>query len=209
MLLEQPEVKDFIDRLYRERQVHVDAANALLVGAELIASVTFAGWLQPPLGYIPDYNFSQPFPAPPGTAESYAAVKQHPNVKAFWVFNSLSFFLAIATVLAGADAALPHLQDDFIGRVLKSVERAIIRGTILLVISVVCVLGAFASAGLAVLPRLLQYDTSMLITVCVGGTICMLTLAKIIWKLSTPIHIQFLKTSRISKKHGGHTLGVP
>jgi hypothetical protein len=187
----------------------VDAANALLVGAALIASVTFAGWLQPPLGYIPDYNFSQPFPAPPGTAESYAAVKQHPNVKAFWVFNSLSFFLAIATVLAGADAALPNLQDDFLGRVLKSVERALIRATILLVISVVCVLGAFASAGLAVLPPLLKYETSMLITVCVGGTIYMLTVAKIIWKLSTPIHIQFLKTSRISKKHGGHTLGVP
>ncbi len=124
VLLEQPEVKDFIDRLYRERQVHVDAANALLVGAALIASVTFAGWLQPPLGYIPDYNFSQPFPAPPQTPESYAAVKNYATIKAFWVFNSFSFFLAIATVLAGADAALPNLQDDFIGRVVKSVERA-------------------------------------------------------------------------------------
>ncbi|KAH8960382.1 hypothetical protein BDL97_06G129300 [Sphagnum fallax] len=61
VLLERPEVKDFIDRLYRDRQVFVDAANALLVGAALIASVTFAGWLQPPLGYIPDYDFSQPF----------------------------------------------------------------------------------------------------------------------------------------------------
>jgi hypothetical protein len=104
----------------------VDAANALLVGAALIASVTFAGWLQPPLVYIPDYNFSQPFPAPPQTPESYAAVEQHPNVKEFWVFNSLSFFLAIATVLAGADVALPNLQHDFIGRVVKSVERALI-----------------------------------------------------------------------------------
>jgi len=109
VLLERPEVKDFVDRLYRDRQVFVDAANALLVGAALIASVTFAGWLQPPLGYIPDYEFSQPFPAPPQTPQSYAAVKNHATVKAFWVFNSLSFFLAIATVLAGADAALPNL----------------------------------------------------------------------------------------------------
>jgi hypothetical protein len=92
VLLEQPEVKDFIDRLYRERQVHVDAANALLVGAALTASVTFAGWLQPPLGYIPDYNFSQPFPPPPQTPESYIAVKNHTTVKAFWVFNSLFLF---------------------------------------------------------------------------------------------------------------------
>ncbi len=126
VLLERPEVKDFVDRLYRDRQVFVDAANALLVGAALIASVTFAGWLQPPLGYIPDYDFSQPFPAPPQTPQSYAGVKNHTNVKTFWVFNSLSFFLAIATVLAGADAALPNLRDEFIGRRVKSVERALI-----------------------------------------------------------------------------------
>jgi ankyrin repeat protein len=208
VLLERPEVKDFVDRLYRDRQVFVDAANALLVGAALIASVTFAGWLQPPLGYIPDYDFSQPFPAPPQTPESYAAVKNHETVKAFWVFNSLSFFFAIATVLAGADAALPNLRDDFIGRRVKSVERALIRATILLVISVVCVLGAFASAGFAALPPLLKYDTSMIITVFFGGTICMLTLAKIIWKLSTPIRMQFLKTST-TMTAGGHATGLP
>jgi len=81
LLLERPEVKAFVDRLYRDRQVFVDAANALLVGAALIASVTFAGWLQPPLGYTPYYDFSQPFPAPPGAYESYAAIKQNPKVK--------------------------------------------------------------------------------------------------------------------------------
>ncbi|KAH8960378.1 hypothetical protein BDL97_06G128900 [Sphagnum fallax] len=207
VLLERPEVKDFVDRLYRDRQVFVDAANSLLVGAALIASVTFAGWLQPPLGYIPDYDFSQPFPAPPQTPESYAAVRNHAIVKAFWVFNSLSFFFAIATVLAGADAALPNLQHDFIGRQVKSVERALIQATILLVISVVCVLGAFASAGFAVLPPLLKYDTSMIITACLGGTICMLTLAKIIWKLSTPIRMRFLKTLTTMTAHG-HATGL-
>jgi ankyrin repeat protein len=207
VVLERPEVKDFVARLYRDRQVLVDAANALLVGAALIVSVTFAGWLQPPLGYIPDYDFSQPFPAPPQTPESYAAVKNHAMVKAFWVFNSLSFFFAIATVLAGADAALPNLRDDFIGRRVKSVERALIRATILLVISVVCVLGAFASAGFAALPPLLKYHTSMIITVCLGGTICMLTLAKIIWKLSTPIRMRFLKTST-TMTGGSHATGL-
>ncbi|CAM6022860.1 unnamed protein product [Sphagnum balticum] len=159
VLLERPEVTDFVDKLYRDRQEFVDGANALVVGAALIASVTFAGWLQPSLGYIPDYNFSQPFPAPPHTPESYAAVKNHAIVKAFWVFNSLSFFLALATVLA-------------------------------------------------VLPPLLKYDTSMIIRVFLGGTICMLTLAKIIWKLSTPIRMQFLKTST-TMTGGGHATGLP
>ncbi|CAK9218976.1 unnamed protein product [Sphagnum troendelagicum] len=189
VLLERPEVKDFVDRLYRDRQVFVDAANALLVGAALIASVTFAGWLQPPLGYTPYYDFPQPFPAPPGVYESYAAIKQNPKVKAFWVFNSLSFFFAIATVLAGADAAMPSLDGAFIARVVKSVRRSLIVASILLVMSVVCVLGAFASGGFAVLPPLLKYDTSMIITVCVGGTVCMIILAKFLWKLAKAIHI--------------------
>ncbi|KAH9573151.1 hypothetical protein CY35_02G190300 [Sphagnum magellanicum] len=190
VLLERPEVKDFVDRLYRDRQVFVDAANALLVGAALIASVTFAGWLQPPLGYTPYYDFSQPSPAPPGAYESYAAIKQNPKVKAFWVFNSLSFFFAIATVLAGADAAMPSLDDAFIGRVVKSVRTSLILASVLLVMSVVCVLGAFASGGLAVLPPVLKYDTSMIITVCVGGTVCMIILAKFLRKLAKAIHIR-------------------
>ncbi len=195
-LMERPLVKDFVDRLYRDRQVLVDAANALLVGAALIASVTFAGWLQPPLGYATYYDFSQPSPAPPGTYESYAAVKQHPSVKSFWVFNSLSFFFAIATVLAGAEAAMPSLQHAFIGRDVQSAKRALIITSILLVMSVVCVLGAFASAGFAVLPPLMKYDTSMIITVCVGGTVCMLTLAKFLWKLAMPMRMRLLTIFR-------------
>ncbi len=103
---------------------------------------------------------------------------------------------------------MPNLQDEFIGRRVKSVESALIRATILLVISVVCVLGAFASAGFAALPPLLKYDTSMIMTVCLGGTICMLTLAKIIWKLSTPIRMQFLKNST-TMTGGGHATGLP
>jgi len=116
------------------------------------------------------------------------------------VFNSLSFFFAIATVLAGADAAMPNLKDAFIGRVVKSVRRALIRASILLVISVVCVLGAFANAGIAVLPPLLKYDTSMIITVFLGGTVCMVNLAKILWKFSTPVHMALLPSLRSNQE---------
>ncbi len=41
-LLERPEVAKQVEDLYRDRQLHLDAANAILVGAALIASVTFA-----------------------------------------------------------------------------------------------------------------------------------------------------------------------
>jgi hypothetical protein len=62
------------------------------------------------------------------------------------------------------------------------------------------VLGAFASAGIAVLPPLLKYDTSMIITVCLGGTVCMVNLAKILWKLSTPVHMALLPSLRSNEQ---------
>jgi ankyrin repeat protein len=206
VLSERLDVKNLVDGLYRDMQMSLNAINALLVGASLIASVTFAGWLQPPLGYTPYYDFSQPFPAPPGAYESYAAIKQNPKVKVFWVFNSLSFFFAIATVLAGADAAMPSLDDAFIGRVVKSVRTSLIWASILLVMSVVCVLGAFASGGFAVLPPLLKYDTSMIITVCVGGTVCMIILAKFLWKLAKASRVRLLKRAmkHCTLVEGGH-----
>jgi hypothetical protein len=44
-----------------------------------------------------------------------------------------------------------------------------------------------------VLPPLIKYDSSMIITVCVGGTVCMIILAKFLWKLAKAIRIRVLK----------------
>ena len=61
LLLGREDVKGYVDLLYRDRQVFVDAANAILVGSALIATVTYNGWITPPLGYItyfaPQVNF--------------------------------------------------------------------------------------------------------------------------------------------------------
>ena len=97
-----------IHGLQTERQVYVDSANAILVGGALIASVTFSSWLQPPLGLTPYYEsqFLMPSLAPPDTYESFVAIKDHWTIEMFWVFNTLSFFFAVATIIGGADAAL-------------------------------------------------------------------------------------------------------
>jgi ankyrin repeat protein len=191
LLMGRPEVKELVDRLYRDRQVFVDAANALLVGAALIASVTFAGWLQPPLGYTTYYDFPEPLPAPPSTYESYAAVKQHATVQAFWFFNSLSFFFAIATVLTGANAAMPSLENAFVGTVVKTVKTTLIYASFLFAISVVCVLCAFATAGFAVLPPKAKYKWSMISTVAIGAFACLICLKIFLCKLSKPICSRF------------------
>ncbi|KAL3702474.1 hypothetical protein R1sor_020496 [Riccia sorocarpa] len=158
LLLDRPEVKDWVDRLYRDRQVYVDAANAILVGVALIASVTYAGWLQPPLGYTPYYEFPVPDPAPPDTYQVFAAVKQHMSARIFWACNSLSFFFAIATVLSGAGTALP-MFDTFIKEEVHVLRRHLLRTSLLLVFAVTFVLAGFAS-----LPPVFSLQMNMVIT---------------------------------------------
>ncbi|KAL3702454.1 hypothetical protein R1sor_020476 [Riccia sorocarpa] len=162
-LLEKPEVKDWLDRVYRDRQLYSDAANAILVGAALIAGVTYGGWLQPPLGYTPYYEFPVSDPAPPDTYQVFAAVKQHVTVRIFWVCNNLSFFLAIAAVLSGAAAVLP-MSDVFIAEEVRTLRRYLLVTALLVMFAIIFVLGGFAAAGFASLPPILNLEMNMIIS---------------------------------------------
>jgi hypothetical protein len=173
-----------LERQYRDRQVFIDAANALLVGGALIAGITFASWLQPPLGYTTDYQFPQSSLAtPPGVFESFAAVELHYSLRLFWVFNTLSFFFAIGTVISGAKAAFPDLDTTFIVVALRSVRKELQWTSILLLCSVVTVLGSFVCAGFAVLPPIQKDMTSMKISVVIGLAICSWTIIRFLRKL--------------------------
>ncbi|CAM6083949.1 unnamed protein product [Calypogeia fissa] len=177
MLSERPEVKSSLEVFVKDKQVFVDAANAILVGAALIASITFAGWLQPPLGFQPyfDTKYLMIGLAPPDTFESYAAVRQHLSIQIFWVFNSLSFFFAIATVLSGASAVLP--SQETIGKVeVEHIRRLLIRTVMVLSLSVFFVLGAFIAAGFGSLPPSLEYQWGLILTSGVGGSIYIIVL---------------------------------
>ncbi|CAM6069008.1 unnamed protein product [Sphagnum tenellum] len=162
ILMARPEVEKDMKRLYRDRQVHVDAANAILVGAALIASVTFAGWLQPPLGYS-----IVGAPSPSGNNPSFASIEGHPIMEIFWVFNSMSFFFAIATLMVAATAARAPRTGKHIGVLVQSLHMSLLVASVLLTVSVACVMGAFASAGFAVLPPVQKYTTIMQVTVAI------------------------------------------
>ncbi|CAM6122425.1 unnamed protein product [Calypogeia fissa] len=160
-----------IENFYRDRQVYVDAVNAILVGAALIASVTYAGYLQPPLGYVNYFTDYFPYPAPPSTPESFAAVAQHLSVSIFWVFNGLSFFSAIATVLVGAGAVLPSSDSDIETEV-RRVRKWLKATAGLLAISILCILGAFTAAGSASLPNIVKYQWNIIVTAIIGLMLC-------------------------------------
>lgn len=176
LLLERSDVREYVNGLYRDRQVYVDAANAILVGAALIASVTFAAWLQPPLGYAPYIGAQQGASQPSGNYEVYANLEQHPNLQVFWIFNTLSFFFSIATVLVGAGGVLP-MREGFIKDAVEKVRSALLWTALLLAGSVIFVLGAFATAGYAVLPPIPKYRNNMIVTLVFGGLVCAIALA--------------------------------
>ncbi|CAM6101778.1 unnamed protein product [Calypogeia fissa] len=168
LLSEQPDVKFYVESLYRDRQLFVDAANAILVGAALIASITFAGWLQPPLGFQQYYE------------------------------TSLSFFFAMATALVGACVVLPNLEKAELEAHVKRMRGLHIWTTLFLGFSVLFVLGAFIAAGFASLPPTLEYQWCMISTTGVGGLVGLgalcyyllrvITLTKLIWKDSEYEH---------------------
>jgi amino acid transporter len=99
------------------------------------------------------------------------------------VFNTLSFFFAIGTVMSGAKAAFPDLDTTFIVVALRSVRKELQWTSILLLCSVVTVLGAFVCAGFAMLPPIQKDMTSMKISVVIGLAICSWTIIKFLGKL--------------------------
>ncbi|KAG6551308.1 hypothetical protein Mapa_007094 [Marchantia paleacea] len=162
LMLQDDDVKVFMDKQYRDRQVHVDAGNTALVGAALIASVTFVGWLQAPLGYTQDQQLD---------SQEFSAIEQHTSVQVFWLFNSLSFFYAIATLVSGAGAVLPAPHGQFIAKEVRLMRMRLVLTSFLLVISIVCVLCAFTAAGVSALPPISKYRKLMIAT-SLGGVVC-------------------------------------
>jgi hypothetical protein len=152
--------------LYGNREAYGNAANAILVGAALLASVTYAAWLQPPSGIDTT--------GPP----IYSAIKDHWEIQMFWVFNSLSFFFAMATFLAAAGASIPSK-----GITLAHVRGAVHMASFYLVVSISCAIGAFATAGIVILPHAMKYRGNMIATVALGGTVCLFSLFLFLHKL--------------------------
>jgi hypothetical protein len=166
VLLGHDKVGAFVDRLYRERQVNVDAANAILLGAALIATITFSGWFTLPLPQDTSTN-APSLQVPPTNARA---------IEVFWVLNSLSFFFSVATVLAAAYATAPIFHHPFIGLVVRIVKRKLVLTSSLFVLSVLCVLGAFTSGAYARLSKDQVKQTKIVIVAPVGIGVCSLIL---------------------------------
>jgi ankyrin repeat protein len=176
-LSESPIGKAFVDTCFRDRQVYVDASNAILVGAALIAGVTFASWLQPPLGYSTYYEetLTNPYPGPPTSYPNYVDFEHHKALQAFWIFNSLSFFFSTSTMVMGARSVLP-MQNVFLKQAVRKICSNLLITASLLFFSILFGTISFSIAGYIVIPPKIKFQANILSTIAVGGSICLSSL---------------------------------
>ncbi|BBN06863.1 hypothetical protein MPTK1_3g24480 [Marchantia polymorpha subsp. ruderalis] len=163
--------------LHRDRQEYVDASNTILVGATLIASVTFGGWLQPPMGWTTGDSTD--------SFANHAAVDEDTGVYTFGIFNTLAFFFAISSMLVAAGAALPIRDVADIGSAVRRSRRWLIPTWALFITSVVFVLMAFSAAGMAALPPLSEKYSYLFATGLLGLLICLIVAGKM---MSNSLH---------------------
>ena len=137
-----------------------NAANATSVVAALVATASFIGPLQPPLGY--------------GDISGYVQVNRSP-VRVYLVCNSLSFYLSIASILMAVLPAIPMPKESLYEELLRG-QRCLKGAILMLLVSIICLLVSFSSSSLAVVSS--EWEDRKLVVSCVvcGGVVCVVVL---------------------------------
>ncbi|KAL2608094.1 hypothetical protein R1flu_026667 [Riccia fluitans] len=133
----------------------LDSVNTFLVTATLLAGLTFSAYLQPPIGTHDEEHTRK-------------------SVKLFWVFNSLSFFFAVYTILTSLFHSIHDQSNEIIFSQRDLVHVGIVRvqGAVPLTLSVGFGIMAFVAAGYANVPS----DSKQLMTTCtIGGLLLVLS----------------------------------
>jgi hypothetical protein len=141
------------------------AGTGTAVVAALVATASFVGPLQPPLNYVAMSS---------GTTTVDVEVQvTELLIKVFLVTNSLSFYLAITSIMLAIMPSLPIPKEGLLFGPCDDLKRS--RRTIsiaigMLLASIISVLVSFAASSLAVIPS--QHRSLMAYSTSVGGLIC-------------------------------------
>ena len=132
-----------------------EAGNAISV----VATASYVGPLQPPLGYADDFVQMSNLP-----------------IRIFMVTNSVSFYLAIASIMFVVVPTLPIMPQEGIFKALRRIQKSIWIATCLLLISVLGVLISFTAASNAVVSEEYSWRREGLTfyPVVVGGLVCLI-----------------------------------
>ena len=150
--------------------MYVQVLNAILVGAALIGSVSFAGWLQLP---------------------SQMAFEKA-RMKIFWVSNGVSFYSAVAAMCVTIAALLPT-PTKYVGVIVNQVRAELVFAAFFFAISLGAVTMAFASAGFSATPtsnKMAYYQKLMYSSTIAGAAVGAITLMIFTLRLFTDVLCQ-------------------
>ena len=161
------------------------AANATSVVAALVATASFIGPLQPPLGLSGDGGYVD-------TSRS--------SIQVYLVFNSLSFFFSIGSILMALVPAIPMPKESLYDELLRS-QRCLKGAALMLLVSIICILISFSSASMGVVSS--RWHDKRLVVGCivVGGSLCIVVLGIYIIRL---LRMLFHKNARFRRWFAKH-----
>ncbi|CAK9269410.1 unnamed protein product [Sphagnum jensenii] len=131
IVMDIPDIQKVVQRLEKERETYVHAANSIMIVAALIGTVTFTVFLTPPPGHLDTLSL---------------------NSHAFYIFSSLSFFSAILTLVIGSSVTRPRFRRTYIGVIMPLLRKLLVIAYYLLYCSVACLMSTFLFAGDIVYP---------------------------------------------------------
>ncbi|KAG6555153.1 hypothetical protein Mapa_003191 [Marchantia paleacea] len=118
------------------------AANAVSVTAALVATASYVGPLQPPLGYVQNSD---------GTAALQIQV-EYLSIRIFIVCDTVAFYVALCAIMLSLIPSLPMPHESMLDE-LVSTRRSVTLAVAFLILSIISIIFAFASASMAVIPN--------------------------------------------------------
>jgi hypothetical protein len=122
------------------------AMGAISVVATLVATASFIGPLQPPLGYDGNDGYVH---------SSYMLIR------VYFVCNGLSFYFAVASILAAITPTIPMLRESTQDEIRRSQRNSKIAISLLL-ISIIAILISFSCSSIVVMSPLYGHDRGMM-----------------------------------------------
>jgi len=171
------------------------AGTGTAVVATLVATASFVGPLQPPLNYVGMTS---------GTTTLDVGVQvTEALIKVFLVSNSLSFYLAITSIMLAIMPSLPIPKEGLVSGPCDDLKRS--RRTIsiaigMLLVSIISVLISFAASSLAVIPS--QHRGLMAYSTSIGGLICCIGIIFFILRFLRLICPQNMVIKKLYKRIG-------
>ena len=172
------------EKFTKQTQEHLnnlyDAANAVSVTAALVATASFAGPLQPPLGLVSGTD---------DWLNNYAQFS-YPTVEAFFFFDNLTFYLSMSSIILALIPFLP-ISHEGILREVRVAQKTLQAAVVVLFMSIVFLICAFFAAAMSIVPKdHWRYKSLTMFTTGIGGMICTIVLVLFCLRLLRVIKIK-------------------